>query len=312
MAGASCAGRWLAARGRRGRGGAPPLEPKLLRLGRPPADPIAELAQRQSAFDEAQTELRSALEQLAAALADAAQHEIASAMLPVEGIADVGADAADATEDALLFVDEVTDDVETRLPGGAIVNRAFDYALIPGRAGVRAVRLVVSSANLRTDRATETVPQEAARPKRSASTVGWWRPGIRSPPGSCGELRSAWGCCGWPLQLRRPRRGAPVRSRRLRRMSRSRPSWSRWQPRPRHVQAAAPGMPGPNRTAGRGTGRSPLVAQRGGRSAALVVGRSSSRACSASRASLLRWSPLRHRSGLPGWRLRLLWTRPTR
>jgi hypothetical protein len=120
------------------------LKPKLLRLGRPPADPIAELAQRQAAFDEAQTELRSALEQLAAALADAAQHEIASAMLPVEGIADVGEDAADATEDALLFVDEVTDVVETRLPGGVIVNRAFDYALIPGRVGVRAVRLVVS------------------------------------------------------------------------------------------------------------------------------------------------------------------------
>ena len=116
------------------------LEPKLLRLGRPPADPIADLAQRQAAFDEAQTELRSALEQLAAV----AQHEIASAMLPIEGIADVGEDAADATEDALLFVDEVTDVVETRLPGGVIVNRAFDYALIPGRVGVRAVRLVVS------------------------------------------------------------------------------------------------------------------------------------------------------------------------
>ena len=116
------------------------LEPKLLRLGRPPADPIADLAQRQAAFDEAQTELRSALEQLAAV----AQHELASAMLPVEGIADVGEDAADATEDALLFVDEVTDVVETRLPGGVIVNRAFDYALIPGRVGVRAVRLVVS------------------------------------------------------------------------------------------------------------------------------------------------------------------------
>lgn len=116
------------------------LKPKLLRLGRPPADPIADLAQRQAAFDEAQTELRSALEQLAAV----AQHEIASAMLPVEGIADVGEDAADATEDALLFVDEVTDVVETRLPGGVIVNRAFDYALIPGRVGVRAVRLVVS------------------------------------------------------------------------------------------------------------------------------------------------------------------------
>jgi len=120
------------------------LEPKLLRLGRPPVDPIAELAQRRAAFDEAQTGLRSALEQLAGALADAAQHEIASAMVPVEGIVDVGEDVADATEDALQFVDEATDVVETRLPGGVIVNRAFDYALIPGRAGVRAVRLVVS------------------------------------------------------------------------------------------------------------------------------------------------------------------------
>jgi hypothetical protein len=119
------------------------LEPGLRRLGRSPDDPAVVLARQQAAFDEAQTSLRHALEALAGAIGEAVQHEIAAAVLP-DGVVDLGDSVVDATEEALELVDEVTDAMEARFPGGVIVNRAVDYALVPGRIGVRAVRLVVS------------------------------------------------------------------------------------------------------------------------------------------------------------------------
>jgi Putative Actinobacterial Holin-X, holin superfamily III len=121
------------------------LEPRLRSLGRgEPEDPAAALAARQAAFDEAQHGLQEALEGLTTAIAAAAGREVASAMLPVEGIADFGEDVADASEQAMEIVDEVTDVIEERVPGGVIVNRAFDIVLIPGRYGVRAARVVLS------------------------------------------------------------------------------------------------------------------------------------------------------------------------
>lgn len=121
------------------------LEPRLGSLGRAePEDPATALAERQAAFDEAQHGLQEALEGLTSAIAAAAGREVASAMLPVEGIADFGEDVADASEQAMEIVDDVTDVIEERFPGGVIVNRAFDIVLIPGRYGVRAARVVLS------------------------------------------------------------------------------------------------------------------------------------------------------------------------
>lgn len=121
------------------------LEPRLRRLGRGgPEDPVAVLAQRQVAFDDAQGRLQDALEGLTGAIAVAAGREVASAMLPVEGIADFGEDVADVSEQAMEIVDDVTDVIEERIPGGVIVNRAFDIVLLPGRYGVRAARVVLS------------------------------------------------------------------------------------------------------------------------------------------------------------------------
>ena len=121
------------------------LEPRLRSLGRGgPEDPAAALAERQAAFDDAQHGLQEALEGLTSAIAAAAGREVASAMLPVEGIADFGEDVADASEQAMEIVDDVTDVIEERVPGGVIVNRAFDIVLIPGRYGVRAARVVLS------------------------------------------------------------------------------------------------------------------------------------------------------------------------
>lgn len=119
------------------------FEPGMVRMIRSPEDPAARLAQQQAAFDEAQAALRTTLEQLAGAIGEAAQHEVTAALLP-DGVVDMGDDIVDATEGALDLVDEVSDAMEARFPGGVIVNRAVDYALVPGRIGVRAVRLVVS------------------------------------------------------------------------------------------------------------------------------------------------------------------------
>jgi hypothetical protein len=121
------------------------LEPRLRSLRRgAPEDPAAALADRQAAFDDAQRGLREALEGLTGAVAAAAGRELASAMLPVEELADMGEEMADASDRAIEIVDDVTDVIEERVPGGVIVNRAFDIVLLPGRYGVRAARVVLS------------------------------------------------------------------------------------------------------------------------------------------------------------------------
>lgn len=115
-------------------------EPWLMRIGRSqPADPAAARA----ALADAQTALRDAIEGLTGAVATQAAREVADAALPIEGVADAGAKVVDAGDDAIEFVDDITDVVEARIPGGVVVNRAFDIALIPGRYSVRAARIVL-------------------------------------------------------------------------------------------------------------------------------------------------------------------------
>ena len=98
-------------------------------------------AQRQEAVDEAERELRDTLDRLSGAVADAAQDRIAAAILPVAGgMVDVGEGMVDATGDVLEAADEMTDVIEESVPGGFVVNRAFDFALAPGRFGVRVAR----------------------------------------------------------------------------------------------------------------------------------------------------------------------------
>ena len=119
------------------------VEPRLRHL-RPsaPADPKAELAKREAAFDEAQTALRESVEGLTGAIAKAAGKEVADAMVP-DGIVDMGEGVVEIGDRAMEKVDEVTDVIEARVPGGVIVNRAFDVALVPGRFGVRVARVVL-------------------------------------------------------------------------------------------------------------------------------------------------------------------------
>ena len=118
-------------------------EPRLRHLrSSVPADPQAELAQREAAFDDAQAALRESVEGLTGAIAKAAGKEVADAIVP-DGIADFGEDVMDASDAALEKVDEITDVIEARFPGGVVVNRAFDVALVPGRFGVRVARVVL-------------------------------------------------------------------------------------------------------------------------------------------------------------------------
>ena len=57
---------------------------------------------------------------------------------------DVGEDMVEATDEVLEAADEITDVVEEAVPGGVVVNRAVDFALAPGRFGVRVARTVFS------------------------------------------------------------------------------------------------------------------------------------------------------------------------
>ncbi|MGN6379736.1 MAG: hypothetical protein ACTHNU_12345 [Gaiellales bacterium] len=119
------------------------LEPALFRRRPQPPDPAVALAEREAAFEAAQGELRESVEGLAGAIAKSAGKEIADAMVP-DGIVDMGEDVMDVSDRALDKVDEVTDVIEARLPGGVVVNRVVDVALVPGRFGVRVARIVLS------------------------------------------------------------------------------------------------------------------------------------------------------------------------
>jgi hypothetical protein len=48
----------------------------------------------------------------------------------------------DAGEDLLDLTDELSDAIEEAMPGGGLVNRAVDLALVPGRFAIRVSRTI--------------------------------------------------------------------------------------------------------------------------------------------------------------------------
>ena len=101
------------------------------------------LPERLQALEEAEQELRVRLDELADAIAGAAQERIAAAILPLAGgMVEVGEEMVDATDQVIDAADEITDAIEEKVPGGFVVNRAFDFVLVPGRFGIRAARTV--------------------------------------------------------------------------------------------------------------------------------------------------------------------------
>src|SRR5262249_45092573 len=86
-------------------------------------------ASLEEARDEAQEAMRASLADLSGVVAAETGVIVAAAILPSAG------KAGDKLIDA---ADDITDRIEeTGVPGGRLVNQAFDVALIPGRLVVR-------------------------------------------------------------------------------------------------------------------------------------------------------------------------------
>jgi hypothetical protein len=98
------------------------------------ADPGERVRTREVARDEAQHSLRESLEQFAGAVAREAGVLVTAAIVPLAG------GAAEAGEKVLDAVDDVTDVIEEKLPGGGLINRATDLALKPGRYALDAMQ----------------------------------------------------------------------------------------------------------------------------------------------------------------------------
>jgi Putative Actinobacterial Holin-X, holin superfamily III len=97
------------------------------------ADPEETVRGREDARDDAQHTLRESLQQFAGAVAREAGVLVTAAVVPIAG------GAADAGEKVLDAVDDVTDVIEEKLPGGGVINRVADLALKPGRYALGAV-----------------------------------------------------------------------------------------------------------------------------------------------------------------------------
>lgn len=98
----------------------------------------AELVQRRElARDEAVHEVRESFDRLTDTVSSQAGALVAAAVGPIVG------GAVSAGEAIIEQIDEITDDIEEAVPGGSVINRATDLALIPGRYFVKVVRMAV-------------------------------------------------------------------------------------------------------------------------------------------------------------------------
>jgi hypothetical protein len=89
------------------------------------------LAEREQARDEARLALGRSLEGLTETLKKEAGEQIAAAAIPLAG------GVVSAGEGIIDAADEITDAIEEAVPGGSLVNRALDVALVPGRYGIK-------------------------------------------------------------------------------------------------------------------------------------------------------------------------------
>jgi hypothetical protein len=100
------------------------------------ADPATSVALCEQARDDARDAMRASLGRLTDALTSAAGEQLAQAASGVaEGVVDAGEDILDAADD-------VADAIEEALPGGGVVNKALDLALVPGRLAIRISRTI--------------------------------------------------------------------------------------------------------------------------------------------------------------------------
>jgi hypothetical protein len=94
--------------------------------------------------EEAEERFRATFDELTDAISRAAEQRVAGLLLPVAGgMVAAGEGMIEATDDVMEAADEITDALEERVPGGFVVNRVVDFALVPGRFGVRVLRIVL-------------------------------------------------------------------------------------------------------------------------------------------------------------------------
>jgi len=94
--------------------------------------------------EEAEERFRATFDELTDAISRAAEQRVAGLLLPVAGgMVAAGEGMIEATDDVMGAADEITDALEERVPGGFVVNRVVDFALVPGRFGVRVLRIVL-------------------------------------------------------------------------------------------------------------------------------------------------------------------------
>ncbi len=91
------------------------------------SDPAEIVRDRERARDEAQNAVRESLERLAEAAAREAGAIVAVAVVPLAG------GVIEAGEDAIGVVEEVTEVIEEKVPGGGAIDRLVSIALTPGR-----------------------------------------------------------------------------------------------------------------------------------------------------------------------------------
>jgi hypothetical protein len=100
------------------------------------SDPAAAIQDREQAREHAEEEVRETMKQLAGAAAAEAETRIASAIVPLAagGVAEVGEGLLDMSED-------VVEVIEDEVPGGGAIAQIVDFALLPGRLGLRMVTM---------------------------------------------------------------------------------------------------------------------------------------------------------------------------
>jgi hypothetical protein len=99
--------------------------------------PTPSIEERERARDDAVQRVRESLEKLGAGLADEAQARMVAAMVPsADGMLETGEDVLEASE-------ELLEDMVESAPGGSVVGQVIDFALIPGRYGIRVATTVL-------------------------------------------------------------------------------------------------------------------------------------------------------------------------
>jgi putative superfamily III holin-X len=98
------------------------------------SDPDEAVRNREQARDDAEAALRESLKEFAAAVARDAGVLVTAAIVPI------GGNAAEAGEKVIDAVDDVTDAIEDKVPGGGVINKMATLALKPGRYALGALK----------------------------------------------------------------------------------------------------------------------------------------------------------------------------